>query len=143
MTGELDATDSGIYRAWHEEVARFGDTDQQGHINNVAYATYMESARVSLLMDEDRSFIPVGTLLVIARLAIDFRAEMHWRGAVHVGSRITRIGGSSFTLAHGIFQDDACTATGEAVLVMMDAATRKSTPLSPALRAKLESLASA
>jgi acyl-CoA thioester hydrolase len=125
------------YRAWTREVARFGDTDRFGHINNAAFATYLESARVDLLLDPAA---PLGGMFVIARLVLDFRAEMQWRGTVEIGTVVRRIGRSSVTFGHGIFKDGVCCATAECVVVLIDEATRRSTPLSEAVRARLGAL---
>ena len=63
----------------------------------------------------------------MARLVIDFRRELHYPGAVEVGSRLTRLGRKSLTTGYGIFAGDACIATSEAVNVFYDMATRRST----------------
>ena len=72
-------------------------------------------------MSEGRSF-------VIARLLIDFRAELFWPGTVDIGTGVVRVGRSSFTLAQGIFNDGRLVATTEATIVMVDKANP---PLDP------------
>jgi acyl-CoA thioester hydrolase len=39
------------------------------------------------------------------------------------------VGNRSFTLSQALFQDGNCAATAESVMVLVDVATRKSTPL--------------
>jgi acyl-CoA thioester hydrolase len=125
------------YRVWAQDLARFGDTDRLGHINNAAYATYLETARVALLLDPAAGF---GESFVIVRLTIEFRAEMFWGGTVDIGTMVRQIGRSSFTLGHGIFKGETCHATAEAVMVRMDEVTRRAAPLSDALRERLAAL---
>jgi acyl-CoA thioester hydrolase len=63
---------------------------------------------------------------VIARLVLEFRAEMHWPGTVEIGTRVERVGRSSATLAQVLFVHEACVATAESVAAMMDMTTRRS-----------------
>lgn len=117
---------------------RYGDTDRQGHVNNAVFATFLETGRVAFLYDPANPLTPAGTAFVIARLVIDFRAEVNWPGEVEIGTRVTRIGRSSFTVGQGVFQDGRCVATGEGVVVLMDEATRRSRPLSDEILRYLE-----
>jgi len=51
---------------------------------------------------------------------------------------VLKIGRSSFRLGQALFSGESCAATGECVMVVLDAESRKSKPFSPALRAWLE-----
>jgi acyl-CoA thioester hydrolase len=138
MNTTLALTDRAAYRVWTQDVARYGDTDRLGHLNNAAFSTFLESGRVSILMQEDAPLAPPGCAFVIVRLELDFRREMHWGGPVEIGTAVLSVGRSSFLLAQGIFQDGECTATAHTRIVMLDETTRKSAPLPESLRAKLE-----
>ena len=120
------------------DVLRYADTDRQGHVNNAVFATFCESGRAMFLYDPERPLMPDGAAFVIARLVVDFRAEINWPGRVEIGTRVTTIGRSSFGLAQGIFQRQLCAATAETVIVLMDEATRKSRPLPDETRRALE-----
>jgi acyl-CoA thioester hydrolase len=122
----------------HTETIRYADTDRQGHVNNAIFATFFESGRVAFLYDPEKPLAPNGSSFVIARLVLDFRAEIHWPGSVAIGTRVASIGRSSFTLAQGIFQKERCVATAETVIVLMDETTRKSTPLTEEIVEKLQ-----
>jgi acyl-CoA thioester hydrolase len=119
---------------------RYSDTDRQGHINNTVFATMLEAARVELVYGPDVPPLPPDTSFVIVRLVINFRAELEWPGEVAIGTRVTGIGTSSVTLDHAVFRDAALVATGEGVMVMLDEATRRATPLPPTLRDHLATL---
>ncbi len=124
------------YPARVTEKVRYADTDRQGHVNNAVFATFLESGRVAVLYDPHAPLAEPGSGFVIARLELDFRAEMTWPGDVVVGTRVATIGRSSVTLEQGIFQGDRCVATARTVIVSMDEATRRSRPLSePAITA--------
>ncbi|WP_394837040.1 acyl-CoA thioesterase [Pendulispora rubella] len=120
------------------DTIRYGDTDRQGHVNNAAFATFCETGRVSFLYPENEPIAPPGTSFVIARLTLDFRAEITWPGTIDIGTRITKVGRSSLTVAQGLFQRGRCVATAESIIVFVDDATRKSTPLTPAILAYLD-----
>lgn len=141
MPEGVHLTDRGLFRVWSREVARFGDTDRQGHVNNAVFATFCESGRVAFLHPEEGPLAPPGHAFVIARLALDFRAELHWRDVVEIGTGVLGLGRSSFTLGQGLFRGENCVATAECVMVLTDARTRRPTPLPGGLRAHLEGFA--
>ena len=108
---------------------RYSDLDRQGHVNNAVFATFSEVGRVAFMYDPDKPLAVEGKSFVIARLLIDFRAELFWPGHVEIGTGVVRVGRSSFTLAQGIFNEGRLVATAEAAIVMVDQETRRSTPL--------------
>jgi acyl-CoA thioester hydrolase len=111
---------------------RYADLDRQGHVNNAVFATFSEVGRVAFMYDPARPLASEGRSFVIARLQIDFRAELFWPGSVDIGTGVLKVGRSSFTLAQGIFSKGHLVATTEATIVMVDKETRRSTPLPPA-----------
>ncbi|HEX2553832.1 MAG TPA: thioesterase family protein [Microvirga sp.] len=119
---------------------RYADLDRQGHVNNAVFATFSEIGRVAFLHDPERPLTVAGTSFVIARIEIDFHAELHWPGSVEIGTGVTAIGRSSFRIAQGIFSGGRLAASVAGVLVMTDERTRRSTPLPPRTRAGLEAL---
>ncbi|MET4898564.1 thioesterase family protein [Sphingomonadaceae bacterium jetA1] len=119
---------------------RYADTDRQGHVNNAIFATLLETGRVELLYDPAWPLADAGSAFVIARLALDFRSEIVWPGEVVIGTRIAALGRSSIRLEQAIFQNGACAATAETVIVLMDETTRKSRPLPAAARERLTAL---
>ena len=119
---------------------RFSDLDAQGHVNNAVYATFSEIGRVAFLYRPDEPLAPPGARFVIARIEIDFLAELHWPGTVEIGTGVTRIGRSAFGLTQGLFSGRRAVAAVENVVVMTDGETRRSTPLPERTVALLEGL---
>ena len=119
---------------------RYADLDRQGHVNNAVFATFAEIGRVAFLYRPGRPLAPEGTSFVIARIEIDFLAELHWPGTVEIGTGIARIGRSSFGIRQGLFNQGRAAAAVEGVLVLMDDRTRRSMPLPPETVAQLEEL---
>jgi acyl-CoA thioester hydrolase len=120
---------------------RYADMDRQGHVNNAVFATFSEIGRVAFLYDPGNPLAPEGATFVIARLAIDFHAELFWPGVVEIGTGVVRTGRSSFTLAQGLFSAGGRVASVEAVIVLFDTASRSPRPLPPDTVARLEALA--
>ncbi len=119
---------------------RYSDLDRQGHVNNAVFATFSEAGRVAFMYDPTRPLASEGRSFVIARLLIDFRAELFWPGSVKIGTGVVRVGRSSFTLAQGMFNEGRLVATTEGTIVMVDQETRRSTPLPPETVDILQSL---
>ena len=113
----------------HRERARWSDCDPLGRVNNAAYSTFLEQARVALLGD-------LGGF-ILARVEIDFRAEMRPGEEVAVGSRCTRVGTKSFELEHELRVDGRVVAEARSVLVGYDYARGESVPVSDELKERL------
>ncbi len=88
---------------------RFGDTDRFGHVNNAAFATYVETARIALITSLG---YPLGGM-ILAHLAIDYRRQLHVGDPLVVLSRVASIGRTSIRLMHALVRpDDARLAHG-------------------------------
>lgn len=131
---------ASAYPSWATETIRYGDTDRQGHVNNAVFATLLETGRVHILYSPDRPILEPAGAFVIARLVLDFKAELNWPGEAHIGTRVRSIGRSSVRLEQAIFQKETCAALAETVIVLTDERTRKSRPLSDLAIARLMEL---
>jgi acyl-CoA thioester hydrolase len=136
----IDDDQRAAYPSWATETIRYSDTDRQGHVNNAVFATMLETGRVGFLYSRERPILEPGSAFVIARLLLEFKAELNWPGEAHVGTRVQKVGRSSLTLEQAIFQNGICAATAETVIVLMDEATRKSRSLSAAAVDRLTEL---
>lgn len=116
---------------------RYADTDRQGHINNAVFATFLETGRVEILYDDEGSLADEGCAFVIARLELDFLSEINWPGTVDIGTRVLKVGRSSFTLEQGVFQNGKPAAHAKTVIVQMNQTTRRSHPLTEKTAQKL------
>jgi acyl-CoA thioester hydrolase len=134
----IDLTLIDGHKKFEKVTLRYADTDRQGHVNNAVFATFLESGRVSILYAPDNPIAPEGASFVLARLVLDFRAEIHWPGEVLIGTSILRLGNSSVTLGQGVFFNGRCAATAETVIVLVDETTRKARPLPESSRKALE-----
>jgi acyl-CoA thioester hydrolase len=124
---DFDPLTPASYKFWATEHVRFADLDIMGHVNNKAYATYYESARIAYAAArgmEDRQKIG----MALARLEIDYRKEIRFPALLRLGVSLRKLGRSSITLACAVFDGDICASTSMAVLVRFDLETRKSMP---------------
>ena len=135
----IDLTRRESFRHWSPVTIRFSDQDSLAHVNNVALAQYFEVGRTAYVYDMIRKAGAEGRVeFILARLVIDFVRELHYPGAVEVGSRLTRLGTKSLTTGYGVFRGADCIATSEAVNVFYDMNTRKTMEPPPDVRALLE-----
>ena len=87
----------------HNIQTRWKDMDSFGHINNAVYLTYIEDARTTLfkrwnLKRQNKS-------LIVASLKIDYFTQIKHPSKLIIGSKISRIGNSSFDIQSAIFID--------------------------------------
>jgi acyl-CoA thioester hydrolase len=139
-TADLKRRES--YRFWSEVTTRFADIDELGHLNNLAAAIYCETGRVEFresIYRRHETALGVGFLVV--RTTVDYHAQAHYPGVVEVGTAVTRIGRTSYTLGQGCFKDGICFATGETVTVYANLGEHRSLALPDALRSGLEAYA--
>ncbi|MGO1692485.1 MAG: acyl-CoA thioesterase [Marinobacter sp.] len=108
---------------------RYADTDRQGHVNNAVFSTFIETGRVELIYDPEAPLTSPHTSFVIVNLNLQLRAEIRWPGTVDIGTAVTRVGNTSMQLYQGIFQNGACCATAETVIVCIDDNTQRPTKL--------------
>ena len=113
----------------HRERVRFRDCDPMGHVNNAVYSTYLEQARIGVLGGLDP--------YILARVEIDFRAELRAGEEVEVASRCSRIGTRSFDLEHVIRADDRVVAEAKSVLVGYDYDSGRSVPITDTTKRRL------
>ena len=87
----------------HDIQTRWKDMDSFGHINNAVYLTYIEDARTTLfkrwnLKGQNKS-------VIVASLKIDYFTQIKHPSKLIIGSKISRIGNSSFDIQSAIFID--------------------------------------
>jgi acyl-CoA thioester hydrolase len=122
----------------------WGEMDAFQHVNNVVFARWMETARMTYLerIGFDRQTSEGGTGPILARTVLDYRLPVTYPDRVRVDATVTRIGKSSFTMGLRIFSEaqQAVAASGEQVMVVYDYAAGKTAPVDDALRAAIARL---
>lgn len=116
----------------------WGEMDAFQHVNNVVYARWLETARMLYFerVGLVRRVREEGVGPILARTAIDYRRPVTYPDTVRVDVSVTRIGGSSFTMAFRVWSEAqaAEVATGEQVIVIYDYRAGKTAPVDEGLR---------
>jgi acyl-CoA thioester hydrolase len=130
----MSAPESPTFSTHRSDIQmRFGDTDALGHVNNAAFAAYVEVGRLEFLRRLGKDV----TSLILASLSIDYRRQVGFDEPVYVTTWIERLGTSSITLGQSVFASDALAADVRSVVVHFDYATGESQPLTDDMRARL------
>lgn len=128
------------YRVFNPILVRIRDLDQQAHVNNSVIAAYLEEGRYRLLNFSIRQSLPKDSIggFVVAEQTIRYLKEIREAGELTVGTRVERIGNSSFAMGQGIFAGDACVTTALLSMVHISRETRRGERLSETFRTALE-----
>ena len=134
----------GRYPLTLEIPVAWGDMDANQHVNNVAYARWIESARVAYL---ERLGMrcppgPEGIGPIVARLSIDYLRPLTYPDTVRVHATVRAVGRTSITLGYRIWSvaQQADVAVGEDVDVLLDYRSGGKVPVDEALRARIAAL---
>jgi acyl-CoA thioester hydrolase len=104
----------------HRERVRFRDLDGFGHVNNAVYLTYLEEARNALLRHLGLARGVAEITMILARVEIDFRAQVDAGEELEIGVRPVRLGTKSFELEYELRADGRVVAEARTVLVGYD-----------------------
>ncbi len=122
---------------------RWEDEDVYGHVNNVVYYSYFDTAVNGYLIEATGTDIrALPEYGIVAETGCRFLRELRFPADVEAGLRVTRLGTSSVTYEIGLFQGDATgpAAVGRFVHVYVTGADRAVTPVPAAIRTVLEPL---
>lgn len=132
----------GDYRHRHTIATRWRDNDVYGHVNNVVFYEWFDTAVNALMIDHGLDIHHGRVVAWVVSSACDYHAPVSFPDDVDVGVRIARLGTSSVQWELGVFaagSDEAC-ASGRFVHVFVDRETDTSVPVPDGLRAALEPL---
>ena len=105
---------------------RFADTDALGHVNNRSHVVYAEIAR----LDFFRALGASVQTLILARIAVDFRAQTTYNQNISVDTTVARVGITSVKLMQAVVADGKIVADIESVVVHFDYAQNRPSPWS-------------
>ncbi len=131
------------YKAFRTISTRWMDNDVYGHVNNVVYYSWFDTAVNAHLIEQGVLDIHGGpTIGLVIETQCNYFAPLAFPQAVDAGIRVARLGTSSVRYEVGLFAagEPLTAAKGHFVHVYVDRATRRPVPLPAALRAELESL---
>jgi acyl-CoA thioester hydrolase len=122
---------------------RWMDNDSYGHVNNVTYYSYFDTAVNEHLIRAGGLDIRASPVVgLVVETSCRFHRSLSFPEVVDAGLRVERLGATSVTYAIGLFRagDEAIAASGRFVHVWVDRATQRPTPVPAAIRAALAPL---
>ena len=128
----------------HAITTRWDDNDVYGHVNNVRYFGFFDTAINAWLIAEGGLDIERGAVIgVCAESHCAYTAAIAFPDAVTVGLRARHVGSTSVRYELAVFKDDKPdpSATGWFVHVFVDRETRRPVAFPARLRGALERLA--
>ncbi|MBB6017271.1 acyl-CoA thioesterase [Deinococcus radiopugnans] len=131
------------YPYHHPIQTRWADNDVYGHVNNVTYYAYFDTAVNAYLAAQGALDIERGEVIgLVVDTGCAFFAPVAFPETLSVGVRVARAGRSSVRYELAVFQDGAvgAAAQGHFVHVYVDRASRRPVDLPAPLRAALELL---
>ncbi|MBP7453116.1 MAG: acyl-CoA thioesterase [Ottowia sp.] len=131
------------YRAFRTITTRWMDNDQYGHVNNVIYYSWFDTAVNAHLIEQGALDTATGTTIgFVVETQCHYFAPLAFPQNVEAGIRVAHLGSSSVRYEVGLFAEGAPTtaACGHFVHVYVDRATQRPVPLPDALKAVLQPL---
>ncbi|WCL81320.1 thioesterase family protein [Saprospira sp. CCB-QB6] len=126
---------------WKQAVV-WGDMDAFGHVNNVQYLRYFETARVKYfeeLMTGEKGKGPVQP--VVANLSADYKAPVTYPDTLEVRLGVTEMGNSSLKMRAEMYSSKGYLAVvAHCSIVMFDFVKKRPARISDELRQFIEEL---
>ena len=122
---------------------RWMDNDAYGHVNNVVYYSYFDTAVNAHLIEAGLLDVKTSPVIgLVVETQCTFRASLAFPALVTAGLRVAHLGRSSVRYDIGLFEGDAeeCAAQGRFVHVYVDRASQTPTPIPPGVREALAAL---
>lgn len=116
----------------------FYDTDALGHINNTRLPAWFELARNDLFRLFTPDLDPKKWRLMLARIDVEYRAELFYGHDIEIRTYLSRLGNSSFTVTQEAHQIGVLAGVGNAVMIHYDHQEKRSTPIEGELRQALQ-----
>lgn len=133
----------GGYRLFRSVPTRWADNDIYGHVNNVVYYSWFDTAVNALLIERGALDIHHGTTVgFVAETRCNYFAALAYPQTIDVGLRVAHIGTSSVRYEIGLFAEgvDSAAAQGYLVHVYVNRQSGRPVPLPATLRPVLDAL---
>ncbi|MFK0090836.1 acyl-CoA thioesterase [Pseudomonas sp. NPDC090755] len=131
------------FRHFQPITTRWHDNDVYGHVNNVVYYSFFDSAVNSYLIDAGVLDIQHGEVIAyVVSSSCDYFASIAFPQRIEVGVAVSKLGNSSVHYTLGVFlegEQQAC-AVGRFVHVFVDRASNRPVPVPQPARTVLSRL---
>jgi acyl-CoA thioester hydrolase len=110
---QMSATVPGLptrrdeFRVLRTITTRWMDNDHYGHVNNVVYYSYFDTAVNGYLIDASGTDVrDLPSIGIVAETSCRFLKELSFPETVHAGLAIEKLGNSSVVYRIGLFRND-------------------------------------
>jgi acyl-CoA thioester hydrolase len=128
------------YKIFYPITTRWMDNDFYGHVNNVTYYSYFDTAANKYLIEEGGLDIATAEVIgFVVNSGCQYLAPIAYPETIEVGLRVDKLGNSSVQYGLAIFktgEQQAC-AHGHFVHVFVNRQSQKSTAIPETLRQAL------
>jgi acyl-CoA thioester hydrolase len=131
------------YAAFRPITTRWADNDVYGHVNNVVYYSWFDTAVNAHLIEAGVLDIHAGAVIgLVVETGCRYAAPLAFPQVIEAGIRAAHIGTSSVRYEVGLFAEGEAPAAAEGffIHVYVDRETRRPVPLPADLRAALEAI---
>ena len=131
------------FKALPQIATRWMDNDHYGHVNNVAYYSFFDTAVNGYLIEatgvDIRDLPAIG---IVAESSCRFFSAVSFPDVIHAGLGLERLGARSIVYAIALFRnhDDEACAMGRFVHVYVDRHSRRPVEIPAAIRSVVERL---
>lgn len=136
--------DRAAYRRWQRIGTRWLDNDMYGHVNNVIYYGWFDTAVNNWLIDIGLLTLGEGEIIgLVVQSSCRYASPLAYPDDVDIGLMVDRVGNSSVTYRLGAFAQGAEQAAAEGLFthVYVDARTRRPIALPENWRSALATIA--
>ncbi len=144
MTNPSQPADLAGHRVVITWPVQWGDQDAFGHVNNLVYFRWMESARIEYFRRAavQSAAAGQGTGPILASIQCDFRRQLTYPDTVLISASVTSFGRTSMKMAHRIYSAglQAIAAEGDSTIVMFDYTAQRPVVVSDEIRSRIDAL---
>lgn len=131
------------YTVFYPITTRWSDNDLYGHVNNVTYYSYFDSAANRYLIEAGGLDIHNAEIIgVVVESRCNYHSGVAYPQNLEAGLRVDKLGSRSVTYGIGIFEEGAqrASANGHFVHVFVERTTNTPVPIPDAIRRALEKI---
>lgn len=101
------------------QIVDWGDMDAYGHVSNIRYYNYAQSARIAYF---EQLNLPKDAYTIIVSTACQYKSEVKYPDTLQIGVKTSHIGNTSFSQEYVYYSQtqQKIVATGTSTVVLMN-----------------------
>lgn len=132
------------YSVIYETPVAWGEMDALGHVNNIVYFRYFESARSEYFQKIGvwESAKEKGIGVILHSTSCRYRKPLTYPDTVSIGARVTEIHSDRFTMEYAVYSHSSksIAAEGSGIIVVYDYNKNQKCAMPPGMKRKIEEL---